>query len=322
LVTLSLIVLAAMKQIKKLIDNNIDAENNQKRLDVFYDRLIGGVNPISLKVDSKLSLNRNNNRYFKTISSKLNAPSNRGLTRTNKLLSKAFLFFSEKEIGNTGSEIAQFIEKVTTGIFFTKIVVGDSLNAYTVFETLNARGVQLSTPDLLKNYIFSIIAQEDHILDSDLNELDESWSEIISQLGESNFTDFIRYHNNFRDKLVTKKTLFKILKTQITNATNAYEYLDSLNQYSSIYASLLNPYDEYFGEGINDVLDRLGNLILLSKDELKRNDFEFKKIEYSKTDFLLARKITEYDEWNQKNLNHYQSWLAKQAVKTWLIDFK
>jgi hypothetical protein len=32
----------------------------------------------------------------------------------------------------------------------------NNLNAYKVFETLNARGVQLSTPDLLKNYLFSI----------------------------------------------------------------------------------------------------------------------------------------------------------------------
>jgi hypothetical protein len=35
------------------------------------------------------------------------------------------------------------------------ITVDDALNAYTVFETLNARGLELSATDLLKNHLFS-----------------------------------------------------------------------------------------------------------------------------------------------------------------------
>ena len=40
-------------------------------------------------------------------------------------------------------------------LFFTIITVTDELNAFKVFETLNARGVRLSATDLLKNYLFS-----------------------------------------------------------------------------------------------------------------------------------------------------------------------
>lgn len=87
---------------------------------------------------------------------------------------------------------------------FTKIVVQDDLNAYKVFETLNARGVQLSTPDLLKNYLFSIVTKDEKIGDEELDELDEQWSEIIDQLGESNVSDYIRYHHNSHRKMVTK----------------------------------------------------------------------------------------------------------------------
>jgi uncharacterized protein with ParB-like and HNH nuclease domain len=42
-------------------------------------------------------------------------------------------------------------------LFFTVITVTDELNAYRVFETLNARGVRLSATDLLKNYLFSVL---------------------------------------------------------------------------------------------------------------------------------------------------------------------
>jgi len=77
---------------------------------------------------------------------------------------------------------------------------------------------------------------------------------------------------------------------------------------------------EEFGEGINDISDRLGNMILLEKDELKRANFNTKKEIYLTTPFRLAKKVAEYDSWDLKNLNDYQEWLAKQAVKTWRVD--
>ena len=393
-----------------------------------------------------------------------------------------FAFFWEQE---QWEDLWTDIEKVTAGMVFTKIVVQDDLNAYKVFETLNARGVQLSTPDLLKNYIFSVITKNDDIPDEELDDLDLRWSEIISQLGESNFTDFIRYHHNFQTKSVTKKTLFKSVRQLADTPEKAYKYLQSLTKYAPIYASLLSPYDEwwanqedvtyrevtkyleafslfnikqpftilmiaftefraraadefiklakylyilsirynvichyspkeqerlynqiaikvfkgeytrashvknseefkklypddktfinvfefhkmpsrqsskkirfllseiesdlgdcsvnytkttlehvcpynpdqawhdYFGEGVNDIQDRLGNVILLDKDELKRASFEQKKQTYLNSPYHLAKEVAQYDEWNMQMLNHHQNWLAEQAVNTWRVD--
>lgn len=482
LVTLSLVILAAMKQIKDLIAQGCDTTQNKERLQVLSNQFIGSKNPVSLRVDNKLSLNRNNALHFKNICSNLEATMPRKLALTNKLLRQAFKFFTDKKMGNTGEEIAIFIEKIASGMVFTKIVVQDDLNAYKIFETLNARGVQLSTPDLLKNYIFSVITKNDDIPDEDLDDLDLRWSEIVSQLGESNFTDFIRYHHNFRAKSVTKKTLFKSVRQLVDKPENAHIYLQSLTEYAPIYASLLNPYDEwwtnqedidyrkvtryleafslfnikqpftilmiaftkfrvdefikltkylyilsirynvichhspkeqerlynqiaikvfneeytrashvkngeefkklyphdktfinvfefhkmpsrqsskkirfllseiesylgkhtvdytktclehicpyhpdqawhdYFGESVNDIQDRLGNVILLDKDELKRTNFEQKKQIYLNSPYQLAKKVAQYGEWNIQMLNHYQNWLAEQAANTWSID--
>jgi hypothetical protein len=482
LITLSLVILAAMKNIRLLINKAEEPIENEERLRVFIERYIGSKNPISLKVDSKLSLNRNNSSNFKTICSTLEPPNKRGQTKTNKQLNECFKFFASKKIGNTGQEIAEFIERVTSGMIFTKIVVQDDLNAYKVFETLNARGVQLSTPDLLKNYIFSVVTKNNNVSEEDLNELDESWSEIVFQLGESNFTDFIRYHHNFQAKLVTKKDLFASVRKIANSPEKAYEYLNSLSQYAPVYASLLNPHDEwwanqdviyrevkkylegfelfnikqpftilmvafysfsadefvrivkylyiltiryniichnspneqesaynqmaikihlkeytrashvknselfkklypsdkeffsafefhkmpsrqsskkirfllaeieaylgyktdpskttlehicpynpdeswngYFGNGINDIQDRLGNVVLLEKDELKRASFSDKKTAYLATHYPLARKVASYEEWNLQNLNAYQAWLSEQAVKTWQVSYE
>jgi len=479
LVTLSLVILAAMKHIKQLAIQGSETQANQERLNVLTDHFIGAKNPISLRVNSKLSLNRNNHMNYKFICSKLDTILSRGLILSNKLLLNAFSFFANKEMGNSGSEIAEFIEKLTVGMVFTKIVVQDDLNAYKVFETLNARGVQLSTPDLLKNYIFSIVTINDDVPDEQVDDLDTEWSWIITQLGENNFTDFIRYHNNFQQKFITKKQLFVSIRRLVDTSKKAYDYLESLTKYAPIYAALLNHNDElwvnqteihrnikkylegfnifnikqtfsilmaafiqfssnefiklvkyiyilsirynvicnfsphkqekwynqiavkifngnyvrashikngeefkklyptnqeffnafefhkipsrqhskkirfllseietylgnqsdytkttlehicpyhpeqnwceYFGEGINDIQDRLANVILLEKDELKRSNFENKKAFYLKSPFRLAKKVAEYEEWNIQNLNHYQAWLTEQAVNTWKI---
>jgi hypothetical protein len=246
LITLSLVILAAMKHIETLIQAGNEANNNQERLDELRRRFIGAKNPISLSVDNKLSLNRNNNSNFRKICSKLEVPNVRGLTNTNKLLNKTFEFFCKKPMGNTGEVIAEFVERVTSGMVFTKIVVQNDLNAYKVFETLNARGVQLSTPDLLKSYLFSVVTKHNDIPDNELNDLEESWSEVVTQLGETDFTNFIRYHHNFQAKLVTKKDLFASIRQLTHSPETAYEYLDSLHNYAPLYVSLGNPDDEWW----------------------------------------------------------------------------
>ena len=61
------------------------------------------------------------------------------------------------EVVRSGKNLAEFLEKtVAQRLLFIQINVEDELNAYTVFETLNARGTGLSPTDLLKNYfVFS-----------------------------------------------------------------------------------------------------------------------------------------------------------------------
>ncbi len=103
LITLSLVILAAMKNIRQLI-NAENNDENEERLKILTERYIGSKNPVSLKVDSKLSLNRNNTANFKIICSALEAPNKRGQTRTNKLLNECFKFFTAKKMGHTGQE--------------------------------------------------------------------------------------------------------------------------------------------------------------------------------------------------------------------------
>ncbi|SMN00125.1 RloF [uncultured Candidatus Thioglobus sp.] len=244
LITLSLLVLAAMKKLQGLIDNkDEESNNNQTRLEEMRRDFIGKLNPGILTPYNKLILNRNNNFKFKHITENLEFLLNRNLTKTNKLISDCFKFFHTKITKNSGIDIVNFIEQTADTMLFTKIIVNNSLNAYKVFETLNARGVQLSTPDLLKNYLFSQVVSSSAIDDDDLDDMDEKWSLIISELGEENFTDFVRYYHNTNYSLVTKKKLFASIRSKIQQTQKAQNYLQNLSKYSPIYAALNNPED-------------------------------------------------------------------------------
>ncbi|MDF3054111.1 MAG: hypothetical protein K0Q74_18 [Gammaproteobacteria bacterium] len=244
LTTLSIIILAALKRLNELTEGDVD---NQKRAEIIRNSYIGSFDSVSLNTYNKLELNRNNNIAYRQLSA-LKRLHTRKQKKTNKLMINAFEFFYNKLQGKKGKEIAEYVEKMSRGLIFTKIIVTDELNAYKVFETLNARGVQLSTSDLLKNYLFSVINKGDDISDDELERLDERWEGIVAQLGSNDFSHFLRTDWNSRFKTATKNELFKKIRSLVRSRADAYEYLERIEQNVEVYAALSRPDDELWRE--------------------------------------------------------------------------
>ena len=66
LTTLSLIVLAVLKSLERLIDAGHAAADNRRRSDQIRQTYIGYLDPVGLVSRSKLIVNRNNNNYYQT----------------------------------------------------------------------------------------------------------------------------------------------------------------------------------------------------------------------------------------------------------------
>ena len=101
-------LLTILKNIKRLADAGNDAENNTKRLDQIRQTYIGYLDPVTLTTRPKLTLNRNNNDYFKTYLIPLAHLPQRGFRASEHLLRRAFEWF-DKQVGNylkkdTGNE--------------------------------------------------------------------------------------------------------------------------------------------------------------------------------------------------------------------------
>ena len=247
LTTISLIVLAILKNIQRLIETGTDAESNKRRMDQIRQTYVGYLDPVTLVARPKLTLNRNNNTYFQTYLVPLGHLPQRGFRASEHLLRKAFEWFDKRVAGylnaNTGDKgmrLAKLMEDISDRLFFTVITVTDELNAYKVFETLNARGVRLSATDLLKNYLFSVLdrgGENDH----ELRNLEDRWEAIVGRLQSENFPDFLRGHWNSRRSFARQADLFKTIRAQVTTAGEVFQLLRDMEEDLDTYLALSSP---------------------------------------------------------------------------------
>lgn len=245
--TLSLLVLAILKNLEVLQSKGVDKDNNKKRAEQLRNTYIGYLDPVTLISRSKLQLNKHNDSFYQNYLVPLHGIPQRGLNYSEKLLKKALEWFIErvsKDIPNAdGMQLARFVDSVADKLFFTVITVTDELNAFKVFETLNARGVRLSSTDLLKNYLFSVVYSENPH-DTEMKKIEERWEKIVGTLGSESFPDFLRVYWNSQNKLVRKTDLFKTIKSSVKNKGKAFSLIRELDENADIYAALRDSDDE------------------------------------------------------------------------------
>lgn len=260
--TISILILAALGHLQDLIKGNLDGENNQKRAEQLRNSYIGYLDPVTLVPQSKLRLNRHNDRFYQNYLIPLDKLPQRNLNASEHQMRKAFGWFKERLKGRSGvsktsgRELVAFLDQLVDKLFFTVITVTDELNAFKVFETLNARGVRLSATDLLKNYLFSVVSSAE-IHDSELKSLEERWEQIVGLLGSESFPEFLRVFWNSRHKLVRKSDLFKTIRRTIRTRETAFQLIRDLDQSASVYAALRDPQDASWEPIEKDALRQL-----------------------------------------------------------------
>lgn len=242
--TVTILILASIKCIKKLIERGQDVDDNQRRMDSLLLSYIGKADPVTLEYDNVLILNRNNEGYFRDYIVKLGELRVRNLKLSEKLMKQCFDFFEQRLCNKftTGREYAQYVQTVVDHLYFTQIVVNDEMNAFRVFETLNARGVQLSSADLLKNYLFSLVDKA-YQHRSYVEILEEKWSKLVNNIKIEKLPEFLRYYWNCNHKSIRANALFKTLRKEIVNEKQVFELVDDLMRYSDVYMALMSKED-------------------------------------------------------------------------------
>jgi len=244
--TLSILCLSAIRLLKEWVTYNIDPVNNNIRIEKLTEKFLGNFSTSKLTITPKLILNRNNDDFYKSyLLNHRRPPAISKLKPSQRRLWQAYEYFYQllkvRIASNSGEELAIFVDdEISNSLIFTTINVSDDLNAYKVFETLNARGVKLSPADLLKNYLFSKAFESST---SELEETERRWQSINDFLGKSDLPTFLRHYWNSRNELVRISNLFRTIKGSIQTAQQVFDLLNELEQLAPIYSAFENAAD-------------------------------------------------------------------------------
>jgi len=322
IVTLSIIILACLKLLDDLIKKDIEPEKNKERKEIFINQYIGFKDPKALTYQSKLILNNTDRDLYNSYLVQLKTPLNISkLSDSNKLMVKAFQYYINKlesiEL-KSGETIVDFIETIIANkLFFIQIVVDDTISAYTVFETLNARGVELTTTDLLKNYLFSLLDNE-----IDINNLQPRWDKIVNTVSYRNFPVFLRYFINSQQQIVRSERLFKEVKSKVSDKDNVINLIDELEQYADIYIALDDPDNELWKDN-RDIKMIISELKLFDVQQHKSLllSVYFKLNQYLEEVLRIIRALSfRYNVIGKLNPNELERAYNKVAIKVYKGD--
>lgn len=257
--TLSLLVLGAISHLTDLAGSGDANDPQLRRAGQLRDSYVGYLDPVSLVPRSKLSLNRHNDQFYQNHLVPLEQIPQRGLTASEHLLRRGFYWFKDRisnEFPDSGESVARFVDVAVDKLFFTVITVTDELNAFKVFETLNARGVRLSATDLLKNHLFSVVSRS-HVREAEVAALENRWESIVGLLGSESFPEFLRFYWNSCNRLVRKSELFKAIRSNVTERGKVFELVRDLDRHARVYSALRSPEDGLWSAGEQDSLAQL-----------------------------------------------------------------
>jgi hypothetical protein len=198
--------------------------------------------------DARLLLNTDDNPYFRGIASGAGAPDT--VVPSQQLLRLAYEFLCTqvaavaRAAGDQGDDrllewVAFLASRVRVGV----IEVPTEADAYVIFETLNDRGADLTTADLLKNLLYGRAGKN-------LPAVRENWARMLGALdltaAPAGLTAFLRHYWSSVHGSTREKDLYKAIKSKIDGPKKAEALAHELCKAATMYAAIGNPLDEWW----------------------------------------------------------------------------
>ncbi|MCY2951577.1 MAG: DUF262 domain-containing protein [Planctomycetota bacterium] len=196
----------------------------------------------------KLKLNQTDREFFdKRILSGLDDPgrkveatkeSHRRIAKAAELAAEHVKSMVSVHGTDAAKHLLELIYFLTNRAKVILVRVPDHANAFTIFETLNDRGLDLALSDLLKNYLF-------HLADTRILEVQQRWIAMHGTLEavqeEGIVVHFIRHLWASKHGLTRERYLYDQIKRKTTSKQAAIDFAEELAESAIIYAAILNP---------------------------------------------------------------------------------
>jgi hypothetical protein len=240
LTTLCLLVIAIVAELRALAERGIDADANRRRADYLQATFLRTEDQVTFAVRHRITLSETDDAVFRVWLSQGNQPPNiRKFPVSVQGLAEGLRAFrarivADPSLASDGGAMAGLVQHTMAAqLVFLEVRVADALSAYTVFETLNARGTALTSTDLLKNELFSRAGVR-------LDDVRAQWASLVETVGYESFPDFLRYHLLCTHKQVTGRRLFTVAKEYARDADSVLELLCALQPRAELFAALLD----------------------------------------------------------------------------------
>lgn len=157
---------------------------------------------------------------------------------TNSKLKDTFDFFTKKLTSNDELDLEKLRGIIINNLILVNIDVEKNENPYLIFESLNAKGTPLTQADLIRNYIFMKIAEEE----KQKKLYRDYWRPMELSLGEELESFFWRYSLKEGTFVKIERTYANLKSELEQNAEkNAESELKKLYEYSIFYKKLIAP---------------------------------------------------------------------------------
>ena len=133
--------------------------------------------------------------------------------------------------------LVSWVEFVEQSLKVIWVSVSDDSNAFTIFETLNDRGLALAISDLLKNYLFGLAGDR-------ISEVQQRWISMTSTIEaverEEVIVTFIRHLWSSIHGLTRERDLYADIKKKVRTKSQAIDFATMISDSAKTYAAILN----------------------------------------------------------------------------------
>lgn len=212
--------------------------------------------------DLHLQLGENDREFFrdhvqrKYLNEKPKTPSQKRILDAYSYFKKQFdALFVEKKDEECFEIVKKYYDVFIKNFKVMSITTDDINEAFIIFETLNARGKDLETADLLKNYVIMLS-------EKDRSSVQKKWAHMMDSLANRDHaTKFIRYFWNAHNGFTHERGLYKTITSSI-DAKKSIGFVDSLDKSVDLYNAMVDPTNNtYFSN--NNIKAVLANLSIL-----------------------------------------------------------
>ena len=253
----------------------------QAEADKIQNAFVGGADIGENEIEARLIMNSANNPAFNefvvnsvpTPDIKASLAKMKRQDRNRQLLEAALycryridkLAKRNNDADRTAQSLMGTIKYLRDRVSVARLIVSSDGAAFTIFETLNDRGMDLSPLDLVKNYLFG---QAEKKSKESIRDMENRWTQMMATLSTVKADNFLKTFWTSRHGRIQKPYLFQSLKKTHDSPNKAIDLSKDMLAASEQYAAIENAEDPVWAPFSRQVRQHIRSLRLLSSSQV------------------------------------------------------